>query len=322
MKVLFYTDVLNYRGTRVAVEDYATYNERILGNTSIIAYDATLPYKPRMEGTSAQVVHELQAKFPVIAADPTNWNNIIDAHKVEHFYALRAGSVEPLPTNCRTSVHAVFKYCYPHGDTYAYVSEWLATGANQAFGCNLGFVPHMINLPAPTKCLRADWQIPVHAKVIGRHGGLTSFDIPWVKSVINKLLEYRTDYWFVFLNTNKWIDHPRVLFLDAIYDAQHKANFITSCDAMIHARLEGESFGCAIAEFLYFHKPVLAWTGGTDQNHLHMLQGNPLMYENEQDLELKLNSFYVANYDWRSRVTDYSPQKVMHKFEKVFFTHT
>jgi hypothetical protein len=322
MKVLFYTDVLNYTGTRVAVEDYATYNEQILGNTSIIAYDATKPYTTSAKSTCNQVVRELESKFPVLAVNPNTWNSVIDAHKVDHFYALRAGAVEPLPTNCRTSVHVVFKYCYPHGDTYAYVSEWLAKGAKQAFGGNFDFVPHMINLPSPTKCLRAEWQIPAHAKVIGRHGGLNTFDVPLVRPVITRLLEYRTDYWFVFLNTAKWIDHPRVLFLDAIYDAQQKANFIASCDAMIHARLDGESFGCAVAEFLYFNKPVISWTGGYDQNHLHMLQGNPLMYENEQDLELKLNSFYVTKYDWRSRVVDYSPTQVMNKFKSVFFKHT
>jgi hypothetical protein len=322
MKVLFYTDVLNYTGTRVAVEDYATYNEQILGNTSILAYDATKPFTTSAKSTSMQVVRELESKFPVLPVNPLNWNSIVDAHKVDHFYALRAGAVEPLPTNCRTSVHVVFKYCYPHGDTYAYVSEWLAKGANQAFGCNLDFVPHIVQLPSPTKCLRADWQIPTHAKVIGRHGGLNTFDVPIAHTVITRLLEYRTDYWFVFLNTAKWIDHPRVLFLDAIYDAQQKANFISSCDAMIHARRDGESFGCAVAEFLYFNKPVISWTGGYDQNHLHMLQGNPLMYENEQDLELKLNSFYVAKYDWHSRVVDYSPPQVMNKFKSVFFKHT
>ncbi len=28
--------------------------------------------------------------------------------------------------SCRTVVHSVFKFCEPHGDVYAYVSEWLA----------------------------------------------------------------------------------------------------------------------------------------------------------------------------------------------------
>ena len=45
MKVLFHTLTLNFRGTAVAVYDYAKYNQEILGNESIICYDASMPYE-------------------------------------------------------------------------------------------------------------------------------------------------------------------------------------------------------------------------------------------------------------------------------------
>ena len=36
MRVLFHTNTLNYRGTTVAISDYARYNQEVLGNESII----------------------------------------------------------------------------------------------------------------------------------------------------------------------------------------------------------------------------------------------------------------------------------------------
>lgn len=297
--------------------DYATYNESILGNTSVIAYDITRPYI-HDKSTEHTVIRNLSQRFQVVGLDPSQLNQTVERHKIDHFYSLRAGYIEPLPDNCPTSVHVVFKYCFPHGDTYAYISEWLARGANEHFNSNFEFVPHIVNLPSQNACLRSDWSIPPHAKVIGRHGGAGTFDIDWVKPVIERVLTYRSDYWFVFLNTNKWIDHPRVLFLDPVHDLQQKANYIASCDVMIHAREDGESFGCAIAEFLFFDKPVLSWSGGYDQNHTEMMRYSPLLYDNPTDLELKLNSFYVANYNWKSRVQEFSPERVMHKFNQVF----
>lgn len=320
MRVMFFTYQLNYRGTTTAVADYAHYNQEYLGNTSIIAYDNKLIAHSHDQGTEPTVLESLSKRFEVVGLDQTDFNYTVDKYQIDNFYSLRAGWPDPLPTNCRTSVHVVFRYCMPHGNTYAYISEWLASGANQQFGQTLDFVPHIVNLPSPTKCLREDWGIPPDAKIIGRHGGADSFDIAWVKPTIARILEYRSDYWFVFLNTIKWIDHPRVLFLDPVHDLQHKANYIASCDAMIHARDRGESFGCSIAEFLYFNKPVIAWTGGSDRNHIEMLKDSPLLYDNAKDLELKLNSFYVANYDWQSRIKEFEPKPVMDKFNKVFLS--
>ena len=60
MKVLFHTNTLNYRGTTVAVTDYATYNQVILGNESVICYDKRL----RNENS---VVENLSQQFQVVA---------------------------------------------------------------------------------------------------------------------------------------------------------------------------------------------------------------------------------------------------------------
>jgi hypothetical protein len=72
--------------------------------------------------------------------------------------------------------------------------------------------------------------------------------------------------------------------------SEKKANFINTCDAMIHARQRGESFGLSVAEFLSLDKPVLAWEGGRDLNHLEMLKDSYTLY-NEDNFIGKLIHF-------------------------------
>ena len=42
MKILFYCDQVNERGTEVAIYDYAKYNQEILNNESIICFSIFL----------------------------------------------------------------------------------------------------------------------------------------------------------------------------------------------------------------------------------------------------------------------------------------
>ena len=64
MKILFHANTLNFRGTTVAVTDYARYNEEILGNDSVIVYNESLGYEKDM-GTEAVVLHNLNQRFKI-----------------------------------------------------------------------------------------------------------------------------------------------------------------------------------------------------------------------------------------------------------------
>jgi glycosyltransferase involved in cell wall biosynthesis len=103
---------------------------------------------------------------------------------------------------------------------------------------------------------------------------------------------------------------------------QQKSNYINSCDAFIHARWLGESFGLAIAESLFFNKPVLACDIGFDRNHVETLKPFDLIYkENDEDdlyrriLELR----YKVGIDYRKlMINQYNPKNVMSRFRSVF----
>jgi glycosyltransferase involved in cell wall biosynthesis len=317
MKVLFHTNTLNYRGTAVAVADYAKYNQEILGNESVISFDASIPYEKDM-GTEPAVVERLAQDFKLIPHNGTNLQQVIDNEKIDVAYFLRSGNSDWVPDNCQTAIHAVFQLCEPYGDRYAYISSWLADAMNARHNQSVPYVPHMVNLPEPTADYRQLLNIGQDKIIVGRIGGYYTFNLPWVKDAIVRLLEQRTDIVFVMVGTEPWINHPNVRFQAEIHDLQTKTNFINTCDAMIHARSNGESFGLAICESLALNKPVLAWEGGEDQHHTRILADSGLIY-NQSTIFEKLNN--ICDYTtttWDNRVAEFRPGPVMEKFKTVF----
>lgn len=319
MKIIFQTDTLCYRGSTVAVSDYARYNQNILGNESIICYDASRPYHID-GGTEPEVLSNLQKEFQVVGYNRVDeLQYLVDNEGVDLAYFSRCerGWV---PDNCRAVAHSVFQVYEPHANVYAYISEWLAEEMNRRHNDTLPFVPHIVTLPEATGNLKAELGIQPGQVVIGRIGGLNTFDIPFVKQAVVNVLDQRDDVVFIFAGTARWIDHPRVRYIPEFHNVQKKANFFNTCDATLHARASGESFGLAIAESLFMNKPVLAWEGGWDQNHALMLRGSQLLY-NETNLVDKLLNIrdYITAEDWRKRVEQFNPATVMAKFKDVFF---
>jgi glycosyltransferase involved in cell wall biosynthesis len=324
VKILFHNNQLDVRGTTVAITDYARYNQEVLGNESIICYDASLRHGG-YRGEDPGVLDRLSKEFKVIPHQGVeDIQKIIDIEQIDYAYFLRSGNVDYLPNNCKTGVHAVFQNYQPHGNQYAYVSEWLADKMAKSNGLtSMPWVPHIVNLPSPTGNFRTELGIQPGQFVIGRHGGRYSFDIPFVKQAIYDLLNQRNDIVFVFAGTEPWIDHPNVKFLNDIQDLQSKSNLINTWDAMLHARSDGESFGLAICEALYLNKPVLAWENGNDLHHTMILENFETLYSQENIFEKLMNiRDLVGKEDWYKRVLQFAPDQVMKKFDQVFLRVT
>ena len=315
MKILFHANQLCIRGTTVSTTDYARYNQDILGNESIICYDSLSPMN------ESSVREGLEKSFKVIGHQgPADLKNIIDRENVDFAYFQRGGWNDFLPDNCKTGVHAVFQHYQPHGDTYAYISEWLSDEMSTKNGVeSVPWVPYPVQLPTPNMDYRKEWNIRPDQFVFGRHGGWPTFDLQFVKHQIFHLLNQRDDFVFVFLGTEPWVNHPNVRFINGVHDLQTKSNMINIWDAMIHARAEGESFGAAIAEALSLNKPVLAWEGGYDLHHTKVLDNSNLLYS-ESTLWEKMNNIRELSKkeDWSQRVAQFKPAMVMNKFKEVF----
>lgn len=313
MKVLFHTLTLNFRGTAVAVFDYAKYNQEVLGNESIIAYNSSLPYEKDV-GTEDETLKFIKSNFEVRSySSHQELENICKDVDIAYFIKYGFNDNE-LPTNVRTAVHAVFQAKEPHGDRYAYISEWLS----KKMGGDIPFVPHIVDLPDPTGDYREKLNISKDKIVVGRYGGYYTFDLSFARKVVKELVEKDDRFVFLFVNTQPFMKHDRVRFIDSIVDRQKKSNFINTCDAMLHARVRGESFGLSVCEFLHHNKPVFAWEGGIDQNHSYLLNEYDSLY-NETNLIEKLQNFNsFKDKDWKSIVSQFNPETVIHKFNEVF----
>ena len=312
MKIAFNLDTINYRGTTVAVSDYAKYNQDILGNESVIVYNNSIQYEKDM-GSEKEAIEDLKTKFEVIGCAKHELNSVLKKEQVDLAYFIKYGHNDKELPDLKTAVHAVFQAKEPHGDRYAYISEWLA----EKMGGDIPFVPHIVDLPEATDNYREKFNISEEQIVVGRYGGYYSFDLDFVKQSIIELLDETDKYVFMFVNTEPFYKHKNIIYIDSVVDRQKKSNFINTCDTMLHARTRGESFGLSVCEFLYHNKPVLAWNNGLDQNHMLLLKDTGTLYS-EFDFKQKLANIKDVEYDWKGIVKKFEPKPVIEKFKEVF----
>lgn len=312
MKIVgFHSNELNERGTNVAMFDYAKYNEEILGNKSYIISNAK---------ADLTALKKFKSRFEVfLYNDFRECESFAKDKHIEYVYYVKAGDRDGrIIPGCKSCIHAVFQHKDVHGDAYMYISKWLA----QKMMLPNNYVPYMVDMPQPTLSLREKLNISEDKIIIGRHGGYTEFDLPFVYSSISETLKQRDDIYFVFMNTKPFMErHSNVIHIEGTYNMQHKSNYINTCDYMLHGRYMGESFGLALSEFLFHGKPVIAWSGGQDQNHREILKDKGLWYTTENDLTdllVKLKKEGIHSSDYKNLVSEFTPEKVMKRFNEMF----
>lgn len=125
MRLLLKTNTLNFRGTTVAIEDYAKYNERILGNESIICYRTDIPYQPDM-GNETIVIDRLKRfGYHLEEYQEDTFNDLMNRVKPDVVYQLTSGSdADMVNVDCKSVVHSVFQSVSPN--ITAYISDWLS----------------------------------------------------------------------------------------------------------------------------------------------------------------------------------------------------
>lgn len=311
MKVAFHSGHLNERGSDVALYDYADLNERLLGHESIVLAPM---------GSELTAAERFAARFKVyLYGSAEDREAVLRQEGVDVFYAIKYGRDDGVVSRvCRTVVHCAFELGAPHGDVYAAVSEWLA----EQWGGRFPWVPHVVALPEVAGDLRAELGIPRDALVLGRHGGFGEFNLPFVHEVVAEVAAARDDVWFLFLNTAPFCPpHPRIVHLPATVDVERKVRFLNTCDAMLHARAQGETFGLAVGEFSFQNKPVLTWAYSKDRAHIRILKEQCLTYAGAAELRhliALLPATLAAGLAWDAYRVQFAPAEVMRRFAGVF----
>jgi glycosyltransferase involved in cell wall biosynthesis len=111
-----------------------------------------------------------------------------------------------------------------------------------------------------------------------------------------------------------------VHYLPGTVDSIEKAKFLATCDAMLHARLHGETFGLAVGEFAALGKPVITFSESREKAHLEMLGKQALLYRNAGELaeilkEIRPHKTHGTEYNIYA-----DPEKVMQIFAERFLS--
>jgi hypothetical protein len=311
MKIAFHDNMLSIRGTTVAIYDYAFYNREFLKNESIILYDV------KYSGNNKDVHSKFSKEFKTYGYNHiSEIDEILSKEKCDYLFSIKGGKFDGVISNfCKNLVMAVSSNISKndiHGDKYFVCSPFLTKKTG------IDFVPHMINLPEVEGNLRSELKIPEDAIVFGRNGGYETFDLPFVKTAIKDILNQKENYYFVFQNTERFIEHSRVLFIAATPDMNFKVKFINTCDAHLHARHIGESFGLTCGEFSVKNKPIITWNGSFERNHIDILGDKALLYNSYDDLMHLLLTFDKDKFDDWNCYREYLPGPVMDKFKEMY----
>ena len=93
------------------------------------------------------------------------------------------------------------------------------------------------------------------------------------------------------MNVDKFFSHKKVIFIKGSFNESIKVKFINSCDAMLHARSLGESFGVSCAEFAIKNKPIFTYGYCRQRAHFEICKNNIIPYYSYHDLITKIENF-------------------------------
>lgn len=312
----FLSNKLTLRGTEIAMYDYADYNETILNNKSIIitqkyeniqyTYDASFDAYTKFINRFTVEYYESQQDIDAI----------VEKYNISHLYIIKSGEYDNVvSTKCINLIHCVFNTSEQHGQIYSTISS----DVNRLFNTDYPVVPHMIRNYDTNESLKTELNIPENTIIFGRYGGLESFDIQFVKDAIINILKIRTDIYFVFMNTYIFYEHSNIIYLEGTSSMKSKRKFINMCDALLHARESGETFGITCGEFAIQNKPVITWDGSRERNHINILGDKAVLYSDYDSIYKILNEFNIKKYNMESNgYLEYTPKNIMNIFNQVY----
>jgi hypothetical protein len=312
--IAFHSNQISITGTEIALYDYAKNNIDVLGNHSVIFY------QKNNKNNNSQAIAKFKNEFEIIAYEnKSEIDHLLQKQHADLLYTIKSGRYDGLVSKTiPTMVHAVFPTnpSEIHGSSYAFISEWLSYHcSNNKIPC----VPHIVEMPDTTENLRLELNIPKNAKVLGCYGGKNSFDIPDAIEAVRKVLTESRDTYFIYLHIEPFIQHERAIFLPGTSDLIYKTKFINTCDAMLHARLQGESFGLACGEFSVRNKPIITYAHNKHTHH-HDVLGSKGFYYTDVDSLVKiiflLDPEQTKKSNWDQYSVRYNKNIVMSLFDE------
>ena len=264
MKLGLFLGQLGLRGTDQFVYRLADVCESLLGHQAVLITHERQVLSKDVTADSQDMFRS--RFFTVFKRSHECLDEVAQRYGLDVVYVSKWGIPDDLiTTKVPCIVHAIFRCGWPHGTVYVAISEYM----RMVCGAACGVLPFIVELLPPVTSVRRRLGIPDDAFVFGRHGGYDQFDVDFVHEAVEAFA--RPDVFFLFLNTRPFTESKNVLFLPGDPSLQGRSDFVASCDAMVHGRSDGETFGLACGEFSAANKPVLTTNRG-DLAHVHILQ--------------------------------------------------
>lgn len=352
MKIAFYSNQLGYRGTDKNLKYLAKFNQTVLNNESIII----------TVNTGSHTALETFKDYETHIIDNNQFNYICEKTKVDYFYAIKPGYIDYSVVDvCKQLNHFVYTEGWEfHGHRCAFISDYLVDKANKAFFSSTDEEFQSKQNFFPLK--KYEWSLPFYCKeynsteenlkqylsipkdkiVLGYMGGSDQFSIDWVRDILIKYCFENNDVYFIFLGVDPWFIPSSCSeyfkFLPFSVEEDFICKFINTCDGMIHARADGETFGLSIAEFSLKNKPVLTYNTFSDDSHpleynkymdtahLDLLKEKGWYYRTPSELYFIIKNFkdikeQRKNINYRENYQLFnSPEYIMKRFSEIYLS--
>ena len=247
MIIAFYIDEMNFRGVANSTYQYALKNIEILKNNSIIFYNK------QNKSNKKEVIEKFKKKFKVYGIDKFSEKTSKKRFKNKISFKKSGNKMNGFQNKNFGSLSFKVKR-----NTWIQVaiSEWLSAKYSN---CKIPFIPLIVESENSNFNLKKKLRINEKNLIFGCHGGESSFDMSFAQMAISNIVKKRKDITFIFLNIDKFCNHPQIKFLKGTSNEKMKREFINTCDAMIYGRSLGESFGLACGEFILQNKPIISY---------------------------------------------------------------
>ena len=353
MRLIIHSNQYCRRGDAVNARHLALGLKLHYGVESLLVADA------KNRNNDLEVIENLRSEGMGVSlySSLTELNKLAESFEATHAYFLKNGRFDGVYIKgIPNLIHAVFQHFEPHGDKYVYVSDWLfdhtiKTKSHKSWLTSyprwlriklssgtpyfptrkvpLDYCPSVVELPPPDPNfrIREIYSIPGDSLIIGRFGGREEFNDPAGHRAVKEMLSKREDIFFVFFNTNKFVDHQRVIFVDEYITEAQKSSVINDCSLLLNCRLAGESFGFSICEALAMGKPIVApnlvRNPAMDAHHLDLLEGLDLLYDASSDLVEKIERALMAPpnpTELKRRVAKFSSEAVSKRMHSILLS--
>lgn len=251
---------------------------------------------------------------------------LVSSTRADAVYSVQAGDPQwgfAHPTTAKLLVHAVFDGSQPRGYSFATVSSVV----NRAEGVPV--VPNIVNradMVTAGKPLREELGIAHSARVFCRHGGTTTFNVDYARQAVCNHAKTHPEDVFLLKSTGPVPCEaalPNIIHLPYSNNHDTLALFLQACDACIHARMDGETFGSAIAECSAIGIPVITASNIQPAFHLSVLGSHAILYSDQPSLQRVLETFDARSLiskreERRALYSEFFPEQVLLAFLKEF----